>query len=332
MGAVAFEPKLAKALFENGDKYGGACHSDVKMDGRYSNAIIRGGDVELESRQGEATMLDGAKFVKELANFPDCVLNGELTIDGMSRYESNGIIASLVSIGDKKLAGEDITKEIAKLKKKHNVDYEDALNSIVFTVWDMISIDEYFAQKSDKDYTTRRAEFCNVIFTRLCKNVRIIETRFVKSYEEAVAHFNEILNRGGEGTILKSFSGTWKNGKPNWQVKMKLEMDVDLKITGFNYGTGKNAKLISSLNAESSDGLVVTSPTGIDEDTMKLITDNQDNFLGKIVEVKCSGLSKDSKGQYSLLHPVFKTIRTDKSDANSLEEIISIENMIKGLN
>jgi ATP-dependent DNA ligase len=113
---------------------------------------------------------------------------------------------------------------------------------------------------------------------------------------------------------------------------MKLEMDIDLKITGFNYGTGKNTHLISSLNAESGCGKVITSPTGIDEDTMKLITENQDNFSGKIVEVKCSGLSKDSKGQYSLLHPVFKTIRTDKFEANSLEEIIAIENMIKGLN
>src|ERR1044072_367690 len=101
MGAVAFEVELAKTIFKNGEH----AYSDVKMDGRYSNAIIRGGDVDLESRQGEVTMLEGAKFVSELTKLPDCVLNGELTIDGMSRYESNGIIASLVRIGDKKLAG-----------------------------------------------------------------------------------------------------------------------------------------------------------------------------------------------------------------------------------
>jgi hypothetical protein len=76
MGAVAFDPETAKALFKNGGK----CFSDIKMDGRYSNAIIRSGEVELESRQGETTMLDGAKFVGELTLFPDCVLNGELTM------------------------------------------------------------------------------------------------------------------------------------------------------------------------------------------------------------------------------------------------------------
>jgi hypothetical protein len=160
MGAVPFDPKTAQALFENDGK----AFSDIKMDGRYSNAIIRSGEVELESRQGEATMLDGAKFVTELAQFPDCVLNGELTIDGMSRYESNGIIASLVSIGDKKLKGEDITKEIAKLKKKHNIDYEVALNSIVYTVWDMITVDEYFDQKSDRCYVLRLFNLQDTIF------------------------------------------------------------------------------------------------------------------------------------------------------------------------
>lgn len=328
MGAVAFEAELAKAIFKNGEP----AYSDVKMDGRYSNAIIRGGDVDLESRQGEVTMLDGAKFVSELAKLPDCVLNGELTIDGMSRYESNGIIASLVSIGDKKIAGEDITKEIVKLKKKHNVDYQAALDSIVYTVWDMITVDEYFNQKSDMVYADRRVALGNLLAVLNPAKIRRVASKVVHSYEEAVAHFNEVLNLGGEGTILKAMNGKWKNGKPNWQVKMKLEMDVDLKITGFNYGTGKNAKLISSVNAESACGKVVTSPTGIDEDMMKYITENQEKLANTILEVKCSGLSKDSKGQYSLLHPVFKKLRDDKTDGNTLEEIIGIENMIKGLN
>jgi hypothetical protein len=328
MGAVAYEKEVAQAIFDEE----GPHISQIKMDGRYANAIIRAGDVELESREGEPNILNGAKVLSELALFSDCVLNGEFTIDGLSRYESNGIIASLISIGGKELAGEEIKKEITKLKKKHNVDYKDALNSIVYTIWDIISVDEYFNKKSEKPYHERLSE---VIFTMMdlkCEKVRPISSVLVSSFEEAVGHFNEVLNKGGEGTILKSRNGKWKNGKPNWQVKMKLEMDVDLKITGFNYGTGKNAKFISSVNAESTCGKVVTSPTGIEEDMMKFITENQDRLMGSILEVKCSGLSKDSKGQYSLLHPVFKKLRDDKTDGNTLEEIIGIENMIKGLN
>jgi len=77
MGAISFDEKKARAIFYKGSRG----ISQIKMDGRYCNAIIRGGEVELESRSGEATVVTGAKFLIELANFEDCVLNGELTMD-----------------------------------------------------------------------------------------------------------------------------------------------------------------------------------------------------------------------------------------------------------
>jgi ATP-dependent DNA ligase len=79
MGAKSFDEKLARKIFDKG----GIAVSQVKMDGRYCNAIIRSGEVELESRQGETTFVGDAKFVRELSVMHDCVLNGELTIDGL---------------------------------------------------------------------------------------------------------------------------------------------------------------------------------------------------------------------------------------------------------
>ena len=108
-------------------------------------------------------------------------------------------------------------------------------------------------------------------------------------------------------------------------------MDIDLKIVGFNYGTGKNINVISSVTAQSSDGIVNTRPTGMDEKLMAFVTENQDKLLGTIVEVKCCGLSSDSSGNYALLHPVFKKLRDDKDTCDSLESIKEIEAMAKGL-
>lgn len=326
MGAKSFDEKLARKIFEKN----GFGFSQIKMDGRYCNAIIRSGDVELESRQGEPTIVTGAKFLKELSMFKDCVLNGELTMDGVTRYESNGIIASLVSIGGKQMKGEDVSKEITKFEAKH-MSYEKALNDIRFTIWDTISIDEYFETKSSVTYKQRILQLQGLLVDYPSTMVSIVENKTIHTYEEAMSHFQEVLNSGHEGTILKSADGTWKDGKPNWQVKMKLEMDVDLRIIGFNYGTGKNEHLISSLNAESADGKVITRPTGISEDMMKYITENQSTLLNTIVEVKSCGLSHDSQGNYALLHPVFKKLRDDKNTCDSLESIQEIEAMAKGL-
>ena len=64
---------------------------------------------------------------------------------------------------------------------------------------------------------------------------------------------------------------------------------------------------------------------------MVYITENQDTLLGTVTECKCNGLSSNSNGGYSLLYPSFKNFRDDKDIADTLEEIIANENMVKGV-
>ena len=330
MGAVSFDEKKARKLFDKGAK----CISQVKMDGRYCNAVIIGGEVELESRQGEPTIVTGAKFVEELAQLEDCVLNGELTMDGITRYESNGIIASIIDISKNKSERTDKEneKKLAAFEEKHG-NFEEALSKIRYTVWDRITTYEYFDAKSIIPYSARAIELNKSLKSIETSHVSIVEGKIVSNYEEAISHFQDILARGDEGTILKAYDGEWKDGKPTWQIKMKLELTLDLVITGFNYGTKgtKNENVVSSLNAETSCGKLKTRPQGLKEDLMVEITENQEKLLGTIIEVKCSGLSFDSSGAYSLLYPAFKHFRDDKLEANSLDECIEIQNAAIGL-
>jgi ATP-dependent DNA ligase len=335
MGAKSFDEKLARKIFEKGK--GG--FSQIKMDGRYCNAIIRNGDVELESRQGEPTIVIGAKFLDELSKFPDIVLNGELTMDGVPRYESNGIIASLIDIQGKRSerTEAETIKKVEVFEGKHG-SFDEALNKIRYTIWDAIGINEYFDKKSKTPYNCRLNDSSTLIKKLTPTMVKLIESKAVNSYTEAMEHFQEVLATEvdgvpQEGTILKAFDGEWKDGKPNWQIKMKLEMDVDLRITGFNYGDEgtKNEHLISSFNAESSDGLVKTRPQGLKEEMMEYVTKNQEKLLGKILQCRCNGLSKNSKGNHSLLYPSFVELRDDKDTCDSLESIKEIENMVKTL-
>jgi DNA ligase-1 len=330
MGAIAFNEKKARKIFEGG------AHgvSQVKMDGRYCNAIIRNGEVELESRQGEPTIVTGATFLEELTQFPNCVLNGELTMDGIPRYESNGIIASIIDICGKKHSRSDIenAKKLEKFTQKHG-DFDEALSKIRYTVWDMITIDEYFDAKSAVPYINRMMLLATMLQSVNITRISQVESQIVDSYEDAIAHFREVLGRGDEGTILKSINGEWKDGKPNHQIKMKLEMALDLVITGFNYGTKgtKNENVISSFNAETSCGKLKTRPQGLTESLMEEITENQDKLLGTVIEIKCCGLSQDQSGAYSVLYPAFKHFRDDKSEANTLDECIEIQNAAIGL-
>lgn len=319
MGCKPYSKELILKLLAKGSAF-----SQEKMDGRFVNIIIQGGEVLNESRQGEPTIFDNPKFMSELSQLKDCVLNGELTMGGnISRYESNGIISSLISIATKQINGEDVTKDINKLETKH-MPYREALDLIRVTAWDILTIDEYFTRKCKRPYSERLEELCNTLYGY--KMLSVVETYEVYTLEDVMKHFEKVLKRNGEGTVVKSKDGVWADTKPSYQIKVKKEINLDLRITGFNYGTGKNANLISSLNVESEDGLLKTSPTGINEDDMEYITANQNKLLNTIVEIKCSGLSQDNKGNYSVLHPVYKMFRTDKFIANTLIECIEINN------
>jgi len=332
-GAKSYSEKLARAIFK---KYGYA-YSDIKMDGRYANAIIQDGWVELESRQGETTHIPGnSTLIQELSKFPDGVLNGELTMVGMDRYTSNGIIASIVDIQGRGKMGdrsdEETTKKFNAFEKKHGK-YSEAVDKIRYTVWDSIRLEDYFNKKSDSSYSRRKYHIFKRTPLLSCTRVSFVESKKVYSFAEAMAHFQEALQRGEEGTILKAPIAAWKDGKPTWQVKMKLEMSIDLRVIGFEFGEKgtKNEDVYSTINLETSCGTLRTNPAGMTEAMMRDITARADELMGTIVEIRCSGLSQNSKGEWSTLHPSVVELRDDKDTCDSLITAQEIEDMAKGL-
>lgn len=341
MGAKSFSEKLAKEIFNPKTKgtekeAANMGYSQIKMDGRYCNAIIEDGVVYLESRSGETTLLTNSRLERELSKFDDCILNGELTIPGYDRNTANGIVNSIIGITTKIRDGESVTDEKDHLFERYDTNYEEFLEKIVYTVWDRIELEDYEAKKSSVPYNDRLGRLMKELIANQDNDIQcieLVEMKLVTSYTEAMEHFVDSLNRGLEGTILKSLDGAWKDGKPNWQVKMKLEITFDMRVIKCNYGNKgtKNENLISSLTVQSACGKVVTNPTGIKEVDMKYITNNQDVVLGSIIEMKCCGLSHDRDGNWSTLHPAFVCIRDDKDEADTLEQIQEIENMAKSL-
>jgi len=342
MGAVGFDEKKARKLFANGGK----CESDVKMDGRYVNTIflLEERTFNMMSRQGKNSLINSKSLQEGVIEFihtlesvgdraqrQDYVLNGELMMEGVSRYEANGIIASLIKIGEKELDGDDVSKDKLKFCKEHTMTYEEACEKVYITIWDYLP---YHIYAKGDTWKVPRHERLNTLIEAMeffkQDKVRLIEHKIVSTYEDAIAHFNELVNRGEEGTILKSLLGFWEDKKPVHQIKMKLEMTVDMKIAGFNEGNGKYVGMLGSLICESSDGLVKADPYAFSDTQRQEIWDNKDKYLNTIVEVKCNGLSSDRDGNYSLLHPVFKTFRDDTT-VDDLQSIKDNQDMVMGL-
>lgn len=339
MGASSYDMKLVQKIIAKGN-----AKSQIKMDGRYQNGIVRDGDAHLETRAGEETVLTNAQFMKELATLSDeMVFNGELTIIGVPvRSVANGIISSLDDIFSKteERTPEETEKKIKEFFKEHaetlgggDMTIQDVLDRIVYTCWDMITVEEYYAKSSKAPYHKRFEALEKLLADKKPTRIQLVESREVKTLQDVMDHFLDALKRGLEGTILKDNNGEWKNGKPSYQVKFKLEMNLDLKIVGFQYGDKgtKNEHVISTLMLESSCGLLKTNPSGMTEKMMADVTKRQQELLGTVVEIRCCGLSQNSKGEWSTAHPSVVELRTDKKTCDSLESAKKIEEAAKTL-
>jgi len=148
--------------------------------------------------------------------------------------------------------------------------------------------------------------------------VRIAKTTMVNTIKVAQDLYQEKLAEGEEGIILKDPAGHWEDKRVKHQVKMKAELEADLRVVGFTEGTGKYEGKIGSLMVESADGKVKTSVgTGLSDEQRSL--DFAKEFQSKIVAVKYNALISDKKtGESSLFLPVFVEVREDKDTADVL--------------
>ena len=340
-GASSYSKSKFLKLFENAKKDDAYPYviSQIKADGTYRNAILSDGDIILESRQGELSYFpEDIPLYDDLHEimgiFNQYVVTGELVLScEPDRPKANGIITSIMkyyqdleSRPDKENSG-----ILKKFEEKHG-NMGVYLQALEMHVWDLIPADDFVNGSCNTPYETRFDQISCAISAIGLTHVKVVETKHVQTPEQALEHYSSAQARGLEGTIVKSASAGWKSGKPTYQVKLKLEMELDLKIVGFKYGTPgtKNEDWISVLELESSCGKLSTAPGGMKEDLMKYVTANMDKLKGTIVSIKCNGITNTAKG-YSTMHPSIVELRTDKKIANSLDECLEIEKSVKTL-
>ena len=335
MGAVSFKPHLVKALFNS-------CYNrpfiENKADGMYGAVVINKtkGLCYIESRQGEI-ILGMNKILKSLYKSNlfqgiDYVLNGEIMIKGVDRAKANGIVRAIKSLEEKVANGEHSDKKLEKFRSSYGMSLEEAKDKIYMQIWDWLPYENY-----------RQGVFIMPRYKRLQKleeelkgveSMEVINYIQAQTYDEAIAFFAQQLKDGLEGVICKSYNGEWKDSRPSYQIKMKIVFTSDLVIKGFVEGQ-ENTRLegtLGSLICETSDGKLRTGVGGFNDHERFEIWSKRDFYLNKIIEVVSNGITKAQNADthalnYAQAYKIKKkmVIRHDKDEANSLKEVIAIE-------
>ena len=285
----------------------GGIYSQLKGDGMFCNTDLVDGGAVMSSRSGK--VFPGAPFA-DMLNDAVSAFPQDHRIIGEMLVERNGAILP-------RQIGNGILNSVAQ------GDTFEKGDRPVLMVWDIIP--SQFAVPSGR-YSVpykQRFEALKKYLAKPKKSVILIPTRMVHSMAEAYAHYFELVKEGLEGSIIKNPAGDWFDGTSKDQVKLKVECDVDLKITGFNPGNGKNAHLFGSIAVETSDGKLKVSVPGFSDKDRLAIHKNRDALVGTIMTVTFNSIMPPSGNNkfYSLFLPRCCELRTDKMKADSLVRV-----------
>lgn len=299
-------------------------YSQTKADGVRVNIFVDDDVVEFRGRSGKEIFVhehfddEFKELFKNLYQDSRVVLDGEILVSA-GKYDSDGNEMFM----ERKKGNGIVNKAIrGTISKKESEMFR-------FQLWDIIDMDKFVEKYDPMPYKDRLARLQKCIglyqemYGEACFDV--IDTREVKNYHEAEVHFEECLSRGDEGTMLKNMDSVWEDKRSPNLIKFKAEKDADLKITQWNEGKGKWEGMVGSLVCESKDGEVVVNISGFTDKEREDITNNIDDYIGRIITVRYNERIKSKvKGREhldSLFLPRFVEVRLDKDEADPSEKI-----------
>ena len=292
--------------------------SQEKADGMFANVNhYASGAVSIVSRQGsEFPVRPFLPLTEEVRRWLNkgTQSHGEILVRKagvvLPREIGNGILNSVLKGGD--FADDEVP---------------------IFKIWDQIpqaavvSKGRYNMKYKDRLLSINNQLYCESDFTPLDPLINIIDGRVCHSMEEVMTHFREKLAEGKEGTVFKNPSAIWGDYTSKDQIKLKLDVVVDLRIVGVvpgNKGT-KNEGRPGSLPCESEDGQLRVDVTVKNEAMRDSVEKYPHDWIGQIIAVRFNAImrSTDTRKPHSLFLPRFVEAgcRIDKAVADTYQQI-----------
>ena len=275
----------------------------IKYNGVRVVAHIRKDGVTFRTRNGKYFAFPelAKRLHKGHGDFDkDIILDGELTYGDSKGLDHTGISGVVNSA----IKGNPI---------------KDIRQDIVFTVFDIMEISDFYKQDCRLVYKDRFRFLDDYIHylweglsTEEARSIQIAKSFIFNSYEDIQIKFKELLEEGYEGLILKSWNHYYSFKRSTDWVKLKATNTADLLCTDVLTGKGKYSGMVGSLICKGMvEGREVTVNVGSglsDADRSLSFT----HYIDHKIEVKYNSVILDKVSNlWSLFLPRFNTIRGD---------------------
>lgn len=188
---------------------------------------------------------------------------------------------------------------------------------IKFIIYECIPIEEFERGESKMKYRSRRSQILNPLAVEISHlntdNLEVVPIIYEGTQKSVIP---ELLKKaddfGWEGLMLNKDT-TWKNRRNSGILKIKSFHHADIRCTGISEGGGKYQGMLGMIKCNYK-GYELGVGSGFTDEQRIYYWKHPEEIIGKIVQIKFKGESKNKNGGLSVQFPIFEIIRTDKTE------------------
>lgn len=181
-------------------------------------------------------------------------------------------------------------------------------SELKLVVFDMFPLSEFWNGKSKETYFVRKQSILELqkkIEELGIENVEIVEMFYEgNDHSEIWKWLDYAENHDYEGCIV-NLDTVYECKRTKSLLKVKRFYTYDLEVVGVEEGTGRNKGTLGALVVKYKNNTVNVG-SGYSDEERRYYWDNQDEIIGRVIEVKYKEITVDKKtGLESLQFPVY---------------------------
>lgn len=251
---------------------------------------------KLISRQGKPfTGLDHIiKDIEQLPKHENYMFNGELirkNYDNLSDNDNFQIGTGII-----------------------NSDESDK-SCIKFVIYECIPNEEFENGESKLKYKARREQVLNPLTIAISRlqtdNLEVVPIIYEGSDKSVIQPLLDKADKDGWEGLMLNKDTKWKNKRNNGILKVKSFKHADILCTNIVEGDGKYKDTLGLIKCDYK-GHELGVGSGFTDEQRNYYWNNPSEIIGKIVQIKFKGETKNKNGGISVQFPIFEIVRDDK--------------------
>ena len=251
---------------------------------------------QLISRQGKPfTGLDHIiKDIERLPKHESYMFNGELIRKNYDNLSDNDNF----QIGTGIINSDDSDKSCIK-----------------FVIYECIPNEEFENGESKLKYKARRDQILNPLTTAISRlntdNLEVVSIIYEGSDKSVIQPLLDKADKDGWEGLMLNKDTKWKNKRNNGILKVKSFKHADILCTNIVEGDGKYKDALGLIKCDYK-GHELGVGSGFTDEQRNYYWNNPGEIIGKIVQIKFKGETKNKNGGISVQFPIFEIVRDDK--------------------